>query len=291
MNLKHYVYMLIDPETRLPFYIGEGQGNRVFDHVNSVLNNCECNEPKRDKIREILDKGMDVQHVIVRHGMTINEAYDVEASLIDAFRYCLADEGLTNLVEGHNHKHRDDRRVRCGLMTDIEIRNQYSAQLIGRLDDNVVIININKRYHSGMSDDDIYGATRSLWAIAKCRIKHLKIVLAEYRGLIVGVYAVKQWHRIKVPYGPHTKSYQKGITTRIRYEFDRDVLDPQKRDRYIGKCLPKINKQSPIIYAETINRLLLKLIAQTDKTSIMKHNEEKQKLKVIIEGCGRAPSL
>lgn len=81
-------------------------------------------------------------------------------------------------------------------------------------------------------------------AIAKWRIKHLKIVLAEYRGLIVGVYAVKQWHGIKVPYGPHTKSYQKGITTRIRYEFDRDVLDPQKRDRYIGKCLPKFSRQA-----------------------------------------------
>ena len=38
----------------------------------------------------------------------------------------------------------------------------------------VVIININKFYHSGMLDDDIYSATRSLWAIAKWRIKHLK---------------------------------------------------------------------------------------------------------------------
>lgn len=257
--LQHYVYMLIDPETHLPFYIGEGRGNRVFDHVNNVLNNCEYNEPKREKILEILVKGMDVQHVIVRHGMTIEEAYDVEASLIDAFRYCLSDEGLTNLVEGHNHKHLDDSRVRCGLMTDIEIRNQYSAQLIGKLDDNVVVININKLYHSGMSDDDIYGATRSSWAIAKWRIKHLKIVLAEYRGLIVGVYAVKgQWHGIEVPYGKHTKSFQKGITARIRYEFDRDILDPQVRDRYIGKCLPRIKKQSPIIYADTINRLLSK---------------------------------
>ena len=39
MNLKHYVYMPIDPTTHLPFYVGEGCGNRVFDHLNNVLNN------------------------------------------------------------------------------------------------------------------------------------------------------------------------------------------------------------------------------------------------------------
>lgn len=254
--LQHYVYMLINPDNHLPFYIGEGQGNRVYDHVNNVQNNRECNEPKRDKILEILDNGKNVEHIIVRHGMTIDEAYKVEASLIDAFRYCLTDDVLTNLVEGHNHKEMNDNRVRCGLMTDQEIANQYSAQLIGKLDENVVVININKQYQSNMTDDDIYKVTRSSWSISESRINQLEFVLSEYRGLIVGVYAVKEWKKIDVQYGQHTKSYQKGIKTRVRYEFDKAYLDPQVRDQYLGKCLPKFDKQNPILYAETINRYL-----------------------------------
>ena len=35
-ELKFYVYLLINPETKTPFYVGKGQGNRVFDHLNDA---------------------------------------------------------------------------------------------------------------------------------------------------------------------------------------------------------------------------------------------------------------
>lgn len=34
---KYYVYYLIDPVTNLPFYVGKGFGNRMYNHEKSVL--------------------------------------------------------------------------------------------------------------------------------------------------------------------------------------------------------------------------------------------------------------
>lgn len=38
-NLKYYVYLLIDPVSEEPFYVGKGKDNRVFAHINKELGN------------------------------------------------------------------------------------------------------------------------------------------------------------------------------------------------------------------------------------------------------------
>jgi uncharacterized protein len=40
-RLEVYVYRLIDPRNGATFYIGKGQGNRVFAHVRAELNEDE----------------------------------------------------------------------------------------------------------------------------------------------------------------------------------------------------------------------------------------------------------
>ncbi len=35
-ELKHYVYRLIDPRNGETFYVGKGQGNRVFQHIKCI---------------------------------------------------------------------------------------------------------------------------------------------------------------------------------------------------------------------------------------------------------------
>ena len=69
-KLKTYVYRLIDPRNGETFYVGKGQGNRVFAHIRAEKN-LEGDEldNKLKRIRDIRVAGFEVAHVIHRHGM------------------------------------------------------------------------------------------------------------------------------------------------------------------------------------------------------------------------------
>ena len=54
----------------------------------------DVSDPKLQRIKEIAGAGLEVAHVIHRHGMEDRVAYEVEAALIDAY------PGLTNKVRG-----------------------------------------------------------------------------------------------------------------------------------------------------------------------------------------------
>jgi hypothetical protein len=62
-----YVYCLLDPQDN-PFYIGMGNGNRVFDHAKDALKNPSISD-KIEIIKKIIDSGERVRHVIIRHGL------------------------------------------------------------------------------------------------------------------------------------------------------------------------------------------------------------------------------
>src|SRR5579863_8325986 len=116
-QLKCYVYRLVDPRNGTTFYVGRGRGNRLFAHaaeeVSSALVDGEI-DLRLETIRAIRNSGLEVQHVIHRHGLDDETAAEVEAALIDAY------PGLTNLVRGSG----SDK----GVMHVSEVVQKYEAE-------------------------------------------------------------------------------------------------------------------------------------------------------------------
>ena len=148
-KLGYYVYLLIDPETNSVFYVGKGIENRIFAHLNHALTSPQVSD-KLDKIRAIQSKGLQVKHVIHRHGLTEKEAFEVEASLIDY----IGISGLTNIVQGHHSYNR-------GKMSIPEIVAQYDAPKID-ISEPAILITVNQLFERGISDERLYEITRGI---------------------------------------------------------------------------------------------------------------------------------
>lgn len=161
-KLGAYVYRLVDPRNGLTFYVGKGTNNRVFEHINGalgIINQTEefNEETQPDKyslkfqtIREIKNANLEVIHIIHRHGLTDDEAFAVEAALIDVYY------GLTNLQNGHNSNE-------FGIMHSSQIISLYTSEEV-KFDknDNVLIIKLKEINESNLS---IYDQTRFAWKV------------------------------------------------------------------------------------------------------------------------------
>jgi hypothetical protein len=233
--LRYYVYMLLDPIDNKPFYVGKGIDNRVFNHLACALTDNDTSNAKYDKIREIVQKGQSVKHVIVRHGLSESEAFQIEASLIDTLSYC----GLllSNVVGGHNS-------IDKGLMTSEEIIRLYNAQPLNKIGSDCVLININRTYKRGNGSDPIYQATKETWLISKHKLPQIKYVLSEFRGLIVEVFEVKKWYAKQRPKYKTDKETNIKIQVEVTgYGFDGNVAPEEVRNLYINKSVAHLKKK------------------------------------------------
>ena len=242
LELKYYVYLLVNPETKTPFYVGKGEGNRVFDHLNEAKEGKKGTD-KLDQIQAILKKNKSVEHVIVRHGLNEKTAYHIEASLIDTFRYIPA---LNDFVKGNIQGGLNS--IENGLMSSEEVKRKYNATPLNSIPKDTIIININSSYRRASGEDKLYTATKERWRMDKSRLGGIKYVLSEYRGLIVEVFEVAKWYPIKRQYNPGS---QKAGTTYAGYGFDGHVAPNPVRNKFLNKSVAHKKKRgasNPIIY-------------------------------------------
>jgi hypothetical protein len=236
--LKWYVYRLIDPRNGSTFYVGKGRGNRVFEHARGALKDdpqqdeAETMELKSSVIQAIRRAGLNVLHVIHRHGLETSEiAYEVEAALIDAY------PGLTNRVGGHGSGELGCRSVE-------EIVSTYKAEPLVVKEPSILIF-IGRTLDGGR---DTYEAVRGIWKMSREKAAKYELVLAYDGVLVCGAYRPEKWLE----------------GTKANFPFVEGEEDPKRIgfvgsradvwDDYVGKRVPPRPKgaANPIRYLDSL---------------------------------------
>lgn len=235
-KLKWYVYRLIDPRNGETFYVGKGEGNRVFAHVNGLIGSepNEVSDPKLQRIKDIQLASLEVGHIIHRHGFTTEQAaYAVEAALIDAY------PGLANKVRGKGSVDYGCRHVE-------EIIAEHMAEEF-QVDERLMLICINKLYYT----HSIYEAVSCAWKVNIKRAENYNLVLAHVRGLVVGAFRPEQ------PWIAATKAnfpWQLDADIDDRSGFIGKAAEDKVQNLYVGKRVPaRFNKkgaQGPVRYCD-----------------------------------------
>lgn len=249
-----YVYALTDSEHRI-FYVGKGQGNRVYQHVEEVrqlikddpdgrLAQPDADDasdsgigPKRQKIAELLRAGKQPGMYIIREGLTADQALLVEASLISVLDWQL-DDSLTNKVAGHGASH-------FGLKTVDELEATKGQPFrLAALDisatEEVIAINVNRRWGDVVSGRaTLLDISKGSWRLSKGRAGNCRYAIVHANGIVRGVFKLKGWT------GPDAEG---------RYTFEAEGSGPMEGAEFSQKNASSLfgvagsGSQNPIRY-------------------------------------------
>ena len=229
-KLNHYIYLYIDPHDNQIFYVGKGVRNRAFDHLND-----RSETAKTERISDIRENGLEPRIEILVHGLQTDEiARKVEASIIDL----IGIDNLTNIQNGYESRE-------FGRMTLEQIVATYSAET-AEISEPAILININRSFRFGMTDVELYDATRSAWIVGP-RKDLARYAFATYHGIIQEVYQIVQW----LPGGSTLNTAHPGDreVDQSRWEFVGRVAESSIRNKYRYKQLPAAPaSQNPIRY-------------------------------------------
>ncbi len=235
---KYYVYALCERngDQLAPFYIGKGVGERMWNHKETAESALEEyiekyksdykkeygeeasaealdgisarfsesfaneNQLKIAKIEELKNENR-LEHVIVKWGLTENEAFMAESTLINMLD--LMDFGLTNKVGGHASIPEKSVCQHSQAMTDREFCEKYAKEMLDykKMDDCVFVSigRLHSLYCDSKSKDylsQVCDTARACWHFDSKKHSH-KFLIAVFNKRICGVYKITEVHSIK----------------------------------------------------------------------------------------------
>src|SRR5437773_776048 len=99
-----------------------------------------------------------------------------------------------------------------------------------QVDEPAMLFRISKTYQPGMSDEELYDATRGIWVARGAQKDNARFAMAVYRGVVREVYRIDRWY----PAGTtsyHTRRFTPEQTIG-RWEFVGEVADAALREKY-----------------------------------------------------------
>lgn len=228
-QIGHYVYVLIDPRDWKIFYVWKWTRNRINDHIKGIFKENKKESEKNKKIDEIIKSWRDVKQIIVRHRIkSIDEAFDIEAAIIDILSYEWYK--LTNIVKWHK-----SNEVWIMDLDDIKIK--YEAEHANFNEDPVLLININILYKKGMTYNEIYEATRKSWLISPKNANKAKYVCSIYKWVVREVFEINKSREID------KKRCEKNPWKKPKYMFTWKLAWERIRNKYLHKSVSNYRKQ------------------------------------------------
>jgi len=231
-KLEYYVYLYVDPRDDLPFYVGKGKGNRLLAHLG---NTTETEKARR--ITELRKLGLQPAIEILKYGLSESEAFLIESASIEL----LGVSQLTNRVKGH-HAEQQGR----GRLDDII--QELDAEDI-TITHPVILINISRLYRYGMSETELYDATRGVWKVGS-RCTNADFAFCVYGGIVRAVYSIAAW--VAAGSTMTSRDYaEKEYELSERFEFVGKLAPDDIHRKYVGKSIKRYfakGAQNPIKY-------------------------------------------
>lgn len=234
-KLGYYVYALRDPRDGAIFYVGKGKGDRVYQHAKHARV-VRADQPKSqlkvERIVAIHRAERDVGVEIVRHGLTEEEAFEVEAGVIDALS--LMGINLTNAIAGQH--------VQRGWRPLEDLVSEYAATpCVISPEHRAILIRVNTQFRTGMTSDELYEATRKWWVVNPVG-RRPEWAFSVYNGIVRAVYRIDDWE---------SDERQESAGRQGRRRAFRGARDPAMEDVYVWRDVSGYlsqGAQNPIRY-------------------------------------------
>jgi uncharacterized protein len=213
-KLAHYVYIYVDPRDNSVFYVGKGQNGRALAHLKSEHGRMAT------RLGKLRAAGVKRRIEILAHDLPdAATALRIEAAAIDL----LGVGNLVNAVRGQGGSR---------MPLDDVIAHYTRRPAVIR--EPSLLIRISQLYRAGMSDQDLYDATRSAWVVAESRRKNVKLAFSVYEDVVREVYQITGW----LPGGSTFNAAADARRRRMRvgrWEFVGVKAPERIRKKYVGR--------------------------------------------------------